>query len=85
MRIAQLLIFCEVIRGFGVDGGADACKFSLFAQPPESEGGGPPRTPGGGSDLDRNTADAIRRFDVNNSTPLEALQLLKKLKDALGS
>ena len=87
-RAEEILASLELRRDLlrqGVDVGADTGQFSLFARPPESEGGVPPRTPGGSSDLDRKTADALRRFDVNNSTPLEALQLLKKLKDALGS
>lgn len=85
-RAEEILASLELRRDLlrqGVDVSGDSGQFSLFARPPRAKQGSAP--PADDSAPHRDTADAIRRFDVDNSTPLEALHLLKKLKDRLES
>ncbi len=61
----------------GVDFAADRGQFSLFA----------PSHPPGSSTDDPNQPDplrdAIKDFDIDNSTPVETMRFLKDLKDRL--
>jgi DNA mismatch repair protein MutS len=83
-RAEEILASLELRRDLlrqGVEVSTDTSQFSLFARPPEPERHGDV-----GGDHNRNQAliDAVRGFDVDNSTPLDALRLIKALKERLG-
>ena len=84
-RAEEILASLELRRNLlqkGVEVGRDRDQFSLFA-PPRSEDTDTTREESHDGEALRQLADAVRGFDVDRSTPLDALQLLKKLKDQL--
>jgi DNA mismatch repair protein MutS len=78
-RAAEILKSLELRRdllrqGVRLDDAA-AGQFSLFR---------PPETVSDGEDAIRKVGEQLAGFDVDSSTPLEALQLVRKLQDELG-
>ncbi len=78
-RAGEILESLELRRSLlqdGFDIRANRDQYSLFKPPATRSGEG---AESGGDGL----ADEIREFDVDNTTPLDALQFLKRLKDRL--
>jgi DNA mismatch repair protein MutS len=85
-RAGEILESLELRRNLlnrGFDVGKDTDQYHLFGMPKNAQSKDAVDRPEP-SALSPEDVEAICAFDVDNSTPLEALQLVKRLKDLLG-